>query len=540
MPLASIGLIECGKRVEFASWKCYTDPPTRIMKAYSLLYLALPLSLSAADVTDIGTRREIFVEDTLIESVSGKARLELHHPEAREIALEHDAAWEGTGSGYHSIFRDGDIYRMYYKAWHLEVKDGKVNTGTHPLFCCYAESDDGITWRKPSLGLVEFAGSKENNIVLAPEEFAKVKSDPGHPAVFKDENPACPPEAKYKAIIRSAKPHGLLLFQSADGLKWSLAHPEPVITEGAFDSQNLAFYDPNINAYRAYWRTFTGGRTDGEEWKPEGVRAIRTAVSKDLVNWEPWQDLTYADSPEEELYTNGVKPYDRAPHLLLGFPARYLDRGWSESMKALPEKEHREARAAASPRYGTAITEGLLMASRDGVRFKRWNEAFLRPGIEREGSWNYGHQYLAWHAVETRGSLEGAPNELSFYATESYWTGKSSLLRRYVLRLDGFVSVNAPMSGGELLTKSVRFSGESLAINFSSSAAGGIRVEIQDADGRALPGYALDDCPPVFGDALDRVVAWKGGTDLTALVGQPVRLRFEMKDADLYAYRFAE
>jgi hypothetical protein len=96
------------------------------------------------------------------------------------------------------------------------------------------------------------------------------------------------------------------------------------------------------------------------------------------------------------------------------------------------------------------------------------------------------------------------------------------------------------MSGGELLTKPVRFSGKSLAINFSSSAAGGIRVEIQDADGKALPGYTLDDCPPVFGDALDRVVAWKGGTDLTALVGKPVRLRFEMKDADLYAYRFAE
>ncbi len=510
------------------------------MKVFPFFCLALPLALSAAEVTDIGTRRELFVEDTLIESVSGGARLELHHPEAREIVLEHDAPWEGSGSGYHSIFRDGDLYRMYYKAWHLEVKDGKVNTATHPLFCCYAESDDGITWRKPSLGLVEFAGSRENNIVLAPETFAGVTSDPGHPAVFKDENPACPPEAKYKAVIRSAKPHGLLLFQSPDGFQWSLAHPEPVITEGAFDSQNLAFYDPNISAYRAYWRVFTDGRTDGEEWKPKGIRAIRTAVSRDLVTWEPWEDLTYADSPGEELYTNGVKPYHRAPHLLLGFPTRYLDRGWSDAMKALPEAEHREARSAASPRYGTAITEGLLMAGRDGVRFKRWNEAFLRPGIEREGSWNYGHQYLAWHVVETKGSLEGAPNELSFYATESYWTGKSSLLRRHVLRLDGFVSVNAPMSGGELLTKPVRFSGKSLTLNFSSSAAGGIRVELQDAGGKVLPGYALEDCPPVFGDAHERLVTWKGGSDLSALAGKAVRLRFALEDADLFAYRFAE
>ncbi|MCB1237511.1 MAG: hypothetical protein KDM91_20775, partial [Verrucomicrobiae bacterium] len=402
----------------------------------TLLILAA-VRAHAADPTDIGTRRELFVDDALIESVSGGARLVLHHPEPREIALDHDAPWEGTGSGYHSVFRDGDKYRMYYKAWHLDVKDGKVNTGSHPLYCCYAESDDGIHWRKPELGLVDFKGSKANNIVLAPETFGEVKSDPGHPAVFRDDNPACPPEARYKAIIRAAKPHGLLVFQSPDGLHWSLAHPEPVITEGAFDSQNLAFFDPNIGAYRAYWRVFTEGQTDAENWKPGGVRAIRTAVSKDLVHWEPWKDLTYVDSPKEELYTKGVKPYSRAPHLLIGFPTRYIDRGWSDSMRALPELAAREDRAKASQRYGTAITEGLMMASRDGVNFKRWNEAFLRPGIERDGTWHYGHQYLAWHPVETQSTLEGAPNELSFYATESYWTGKSSVLRRYALRLDG-------------------------------------------------------------------------------------------------------
>ncbi|MEX2577983.1 MAG: hypothetical protein WD342_02905 [Verrucomicrobiales bacterium] len=509
------------------------------------LAILLPLLLGsfpilAADATDIGDRRELFVDDALIESVSGAARLELHHPEAREIALEHDAAWEGTGSGYHSVFQDGDLYRMYYKAWHIEVKDGKMNTGAHPLYCCYAESDDGIHWRKPELGLVEFEGSAANNIVLAPETFGEVKSDPGHPAVFKDENPDCPPEARYKAIIRASKPYGLLLFQSPDGLNWSLAHPEPVITEGAFDSQNLAFFDPVLGAYRAYWRVFSAGGTDAENWKPKGVRAIRTAVSEDLVHWEPWKDLAYVDSPAEELYTNGVKPYHRAPHLLLGFPARYLDRGWSEAMRALPEPDHRETRAAANQRYGTALTESLLMASRDGVTFKRWNEAFLRPGIEREGTWHYGQQYLAWHAVETAGTLEGAPNELSFYASESYWTGQGSRLRRYVLRLDGFVSASAPMEGGELLTKPVVFSGDRLALNLSTSAAGGVRVEIQDAAGEPVPGFALDDCPPVFGDAHDRVVAWDSGADLSDLAGKPVRLRFELKDADLYAYRFRE
>jgi hypothetical protein len=321
-------------------------------------------------------------------------------------------------------------------------------------------------------------------------------------------------------------------------LHWSLAHPTPVITEGAFDSQNLAFYDPNIRAYRAYWRIFTGGRTDGETWKPSGNRAIRTAVSKDLVTWEPHQDLRYVDSPEEQLYTNGVKPYHRAPHLLIGFPTRYIERGWSDSMRALPELAAREDRAKASERYGTALTEGLFMAGRDGVTFKRWNEAFLRPGPEREGTWHYGHQYLAWSVVQTRGSLPGGPDELSLYATESYWTGKSSLLRRYSLRLDGFVSAKAPLSGGEVVTKPIVFSGKELVLNFASSAAGDVRVEIQDEAGKAMTGFALEDCPPVFGDSVERVVSWKGGGDVSALAGKTVKLRFVLRDAEVFSYQF--
>ena len=207
-------------------------------------------------------------------------------------------------------------------------------------------------------------------------------------------------------------------------------------------------------------------------------------------------------------------------------------------MKALPEPEHRQWRARANGRYGTAITEGLLMAGRDGVTFKRWNEAFLRPGPERPGTWNYGQQYIGWHVVETRSALEGAPNELSLYATESYWTGKSSALRRYTLRLDGFVSVNAAMKGGEIVTKPVRFRGSALTLNFASSAAGDLRVEIQDVHGKPIPGYALDDCPPLFGDSPERRVEWKTGTDVSALAGQTVRLRFVLRDADLFAFQF--
>ncbi|MFN0080044.1 MAG: hypothetical protein ACKVY0_26560 [Prosthecobacter sp.] len=204
---------------------------------------------------------------------------------------------------------------------------------------------------------------------------------------------------------------------------------------------------------------------------------------------------------------------------------------------ALPELEHREWRSKANQRYGTAITEGLLMASRDGVTFKRWNEAFLPPGIEREGTWNYGQQYIAWHVVETKSALAGAPNELSLYAGENYWTGTSSALRRYTLRLDGFVSIHAPMKGGELITKPITFTGKALTMNFASSAAGGIRIEIQGADGKALPGFTLADAEPQFGDTIERTMTWKNGSDVSSLAGKPVRLRFVLNDADLYSFQ---
>jgi hypothetical protein len=481
----------------------------------------------------IGTRRELFLDDFLVDGLSGGAGRRLHHPVRREVVLVHDQPWEGSGSGYHSVFRDGDLYRMYYKAWHLDVSPGKVRTDTHPLYCCYAESDDGIHWRKPRLGLVEFRGSKDNNIVLASGAHGPLQVDAGHPAVFKDENPAAPADARYKAFVRSAEPNGLLPFKSPDGIHWSPMSDGPVITDGAFDSQNLAFWDAAHSTYRAYWRFFTrvaGGRS---------IRAIRTANSPDFIHWTGQADLSYTDSPPEELYTNQVKPYRRAPHILIGFPTRYTDRGWSPSMKALPERAHREMRSSASPRYGTAITEALVMASRDGVHFTRWNEAFLRPGIERPGSWNYGQQYLAWHLVETPSDLEGAPPELSLYASESYWTGASSALRRYTLRPDGFVSVSAPMSGGELVTKPLTFEGDRLSLNVSTSAAGTIRVEIQAPDGKPLPGYSRDDCDDLFGDSLGRDVTWKGRGDVGGLAGKPVRLRFTLTDADLYSLRFS-
>ena len=94
------------------------------------------------------------------------------------------------------------------------------------------------------------------------------------------------------------------------------------------------------------------------------------------------------------------------------------------------------------------------------------------------------------------------------------------------------------MSGGELITKPIRFDGARLEINFATSAAGGLRVEIQDAGGKPIPGFALADCDVQFGDQADRLVSWKSKSDVSQLAGKTVRLRIELKDADLFAFRF--
>ncbi len=113
-------------------------------------------------------------------------------------------------------------------------------------------------------------------------------------------------------------------------------------------------------------------------------------------------------------------------------------------------------------------------------------------------------------------------------------------LRRHTLRLDGFASIHSPIAGGELVTPPLIFKGSRLSMNFASSAFGSVRVEIQDADGTPIPGFMLEDSIGLYGDTVARDALWNDAPDLAALAGKPVRLRFVMKDADLYSIRFED
>ncbi len=461
-----------------------------------------------ADPIDICNRIEPFVDDHLIKSLSGEAKLMLHKPVDREVVISHDEPWEGNTSTYHTVFYDGQKYRMYYRGHHAETHgSGKIKN--HPEVVCYAESDDGIRWDKPRLGLFEFNGSKANNIVWA--------NGPGihNFAPFYDTNPDADADAKYKAVGSRGK--GLYIFRSKDAIHWELMHDKPVITDGAFDSLNLAFYDTHRGRYVDFHRHFGNG-----------VRDIKTAVSDDFINWSAPQWLSYTGAPTEHLYTNGIVAYHRAPHLFVGLPKRFIP---NRNPTGHPAK---------------GVSDAVFMSSRDGETFHRWPEAVVRPGLQAT-RWINRNNLPAWGIVETKSDIPGAPNELSIYTTEDYYDGDSVKLRRHTWRLDGFVSIHAPYAGGEAVTKPVQFTAEKvgdeseaiqLMLNVSTSAAGSVQVELLEA-GEPLPGFTLAESDTIFADDIAMPVSWKGKTDVSALVGKAVSVRLVMKDADVYAMQFA-
>jgi hypothetical protein len=435
------------------------------------------------DAAKIGQRLEPFVDDFLVDRFVGSAKLVAQQPTPREVVLTADAPWEGNTSAYYTVFQDGDKFRMYYRGSHFSEKTAKA---THREVACYAESPDGIHWTKPDLGLFEFEGSKHNNIVWDGEATHCFTP-------FLDKNPAATPDARYKAVSRVKG--GLLALGSPDGIHWKLLADKPVITRGAFDSQNLAFWDTAIGKYREYHRAF------------RGVRDIMTGTSDDFLHWTEPEFLDYPGSPAEHLYTNTVQQYPGAPHILIGFPTRFLPK--------------------------TQQTEPTFMVSRDGQSFRRYARAVIPPTATANRDGNRSN-YMAWGLAQ----LPGAPNEWSVFAKEAYYTGPASRLRRFTYREGGLVALTANDKGGEAITRPLEFSGSKLVLNYKAAPKGSVRVELQDADGKPLAGHAAADSRSLGGDEFNAVAAWNQRNDLASLAGQPVRLRFVLADAELFSFRF--
>lgn len=471
----------------------------------SIIGTACPTCAPAADEQpkpiELGSRLELFADHFLIDKLTG-VNLSLERPRDEGIVLRFDKPWEGRFCGYATILHDGPRYRFYYRGMPASGSDGSTGEVT-----CVAESKDGISWTKPELGLFEVHGTKANNVILAGLAPFSHNFCP-----MLDTRKGVPKAERYKALAGTGS-SGLAAFVSEDGLRWKKLREQAVITKGAFDSQNVPFWSEHEQAYLCYFRVFE-----------KGIRRIARTTSKDFISWTPPVMMGYGDRPVEHLYTNQTSPYFRAPHLYVGTAARFMP----NRQVLTPE----QAKAInVDPGYFKDCSDGVLLTSRGGNHYDRtFMEGFVNPGIGLE-NWVSRTNYPALNIVRT------GPAEMSLYVNQNYGQ-PTSHLRRYSLRLDGLASVSAPFAGGEMLTKTLTFTGKELALNFATSAAGGIRVEIQDGAGKVIPGFALADSVETIGNEIERAVRWKAGPDVSSLTGKPIRLRFVMRDARLYSLRF--
>jgi len=239
--------------------------------------------------------------------------------------------------------------------------------------------------------------------------------------------------------------------------------------------------------------------------------------------------MTYGGTPREQFYTNNTMPYFRAPHIYIAPAARFM-----EGRRVISDEQVEAIRLKASHGhfYGNDCSDAVLLTSRAGSAHydRTFMEAFIRPGL---GASNW----VSRTNYPLTGILPCGSDKVMLFVARHYMQ-ESWHIERLLLRTDGFTSVTAPWAGGEMVTRPLTFSGKQLALNYRTSTAGSLRVEIQDTGGTPIPGRALDGCPEIIGDQIERVVSWKQDADIGDLTGRPVRVRFELKDADLYSFQF--
>lgn len=513
---------------------------------------------SGKDIIDLDCRRELFIDDHLIEHLSSDISRIFHKAVPREIIFSFDKPWEGNSCGMFNVLKADERYIMYYRASGYTIINKKTVT-VNPERTALLYSDDGIKWERPDLNKVLINGFTDNN--LLPEHFT---------SVFKDQNPKAKRQDRFKAVSVLTRDPGMdrygrftvIGWISGDGINWEKVSHCPIyskinrglgdvsddLIEKWLDSQNAVFWSLREQCYVMYYRVYTyDGKPQSAGWKKPGdyskkrVRSAEKAMSYDFINWERVGMIEFDEefpSLEEQLYGNHIAPYYRAPHIYIGMPLRYCDRGWTGSHELLPELAKRKIEAEASLRSGTALTDTTLIWSRDGLKFNCSPGSFITPGRQRGGSWMYGDHASSWHLIEIKDKNIAELSQMAVYTSEAYRSGPNVRLRLNTMRPDGFASLSAGRQIAEILTKPLIFKGTELDLNMSTDASGYIKVEIVDLNGQIIDGYGMDDCDYIIGDETDRKVSWRGVSDVGDLTGRPVRLRFILKQAELFSLRF--
>lgn len=469
---------------------------------------------------------QLFVDDFIVDRSDGLKRT-LHHPAdvSHNPVIVPEHPWEHRRIPYGSVWYDEserkfrcwyltlNIYdsrpgfRGYRKRYHIPIQEAAC--------LCYAESDDGIHWCKPELGLHEFRGSKKNNIVLrcpgthfdstsvmhTPHDRDrpwKMISFIGLWPYKKDLIEKQWGDTKF-GITR----HGHYAWSSQDGIHWeSMNRDQPVLR---VSDRSMFWYDRENKIYVAAAKTSRGGK-----------RAQRYAWSRDAVNWTLTSDWIHAADERDHPGDEGEAAYG------FKYAGQYIGFGEMRRIRnGRPVKINWELLSSHDGRKWHRPIRDLFFA--DGPQ-ESWRydvfKIFANPPIERDGKlWIY------YGGKTGTVSLEDG--------TEPFQAMCLATLRR-----DGFVSLDAGIAGGAVITKPFLTVGTQLHLNVNVHDGGEARVEIVDQDGSTIPGFGLADCRPVTADNIDAVVSWEVGADIRRFAGQPVRLRIVVQDAALFSFQF--
>ncbi len=449
------------------------------------------------NIIDVGSDRQLLLEDYVIDAEESNTSFLLHSPEKKNNVFTFNAAWETSDAVYHNIVTMPDgTYRMYYKATQSSGGQRRI---------CYIESTDGLTWTRPKLTTYLYSGSA-SNIVTPPS--------PDNLFVFYDTNPACPSNERLKGVYGQWG-DGLYMESSSNGNNYTLVCPglinimgNAAATNGCFyDTLNTIYWNEDLGKYVAFVRGFHQG--DNYNLTPDYVavsatkitRDIRVAFSDDCINWTIPIPINYSDGGDYHMYANAIVPYFRADQVYIGMPTRYM----------YPLNS------------STPGTDIFLMHSRDFVNWERTKDPYFTPDDGRE-AWDYGES-----GYPCVGYIQTSDSEMSIYMKERN-SSDTPVLYRYTLRLDGFRSAHGDENGNTLVTKYMDITGDSLEVNFKTATNGKIRITMIDEYGNQTASEWLT------GDEIAKVLDFGGALD--ALNGQSVKLSFELFNADLYSFKF--
>lgn len=455
-------------------------------------------------------------------------RLRAQPAETLGPILPRDKPWEYRHV-IATVLYDEGIYRAWYSGVpgdHFKGQKLRWPVG-HGNVLCYAESDDGVTWRKPNLGIAEYHGETQTNIVYG-RDLSLTGFHGG--SVFKDLH--APPAERYKLIYmglitdvdvdawkatyrqrfgddmdpmsfrRSNRVTTVAGAVSPDGLHWTpLA--EPLMVHFS-DTLNTAHWDPALGRYVGYFRTWRYGR-----------RCVGRAETEDFRFWpstpETILQAPLESHPSDDVYTNAKAIYPDSGDTHLMFPAIY----------------HRFDDSR----------EVYLASSVDGIN---WQWVPGGPVIRRGalGAWDGGDLTATQGLVHLPGNRIAVPIE-GYVSPHKYPRGSGPFGDPgWATWQTGRLSAIEADERGEFATPSLIFEGRELSLNVETREAGQVVVELQDEAGKALPGRTFGDADPVVADSLDQRVTWQGKADIGEFAGKPISLAFRLCNAKLFAFEF--